>query len=281
MNYGDPSPSRTEAPHLAVVVPMFREARRISATLQDLTNWLEGWNHTSEVILVDDGSPDDTVDAVQRYLTDAPKGQLRSVRLIRLPRNLGKGGAVRRGLAESRSKWTLMMDADNAATVREVEKLLNAHTPRSGIVAGSRATRDAQVRAVAFRALTGLAFRSALSLMGMNILRDTQCGFKLYDRRAAHIAAALGQENGYTFDLEHMLLAKRAGLSVIERGIAWSHVEGGQVSAISDGLKMLRAAARLRQRLRTISDAEIKRTLAEATPPSVLIEAKPPVLVAR
>lgn len=277
----DHSTSRTDAPHLSVVVPMYREAARIGATLDDLTSWLRAWKHTSEILLIDDCSPDNTVLATQPYLTEAPIGNLRSVRLIQLPANLGKGGAVRRGLAESRGTWTLMMDADNAATIREAEKLLVHATPRSGIVAGSRAAKGANVHAVAFRALTGFAFRSALALLGMNILRDTQCGFKLYDRRAAHLAATLGRENGYTFDLEHLLLAKRAGLSVLERGITWKHVEGGQVSALSDGLKMLRAATKLRQRLATIPDTEIKRTLAQATAPAVLIEAKPAALVTR
>lgn len=279
LTFPGPETSRTDAPHLSVVVPMYREAARIGATLTDMTAWLRGWDETSEVVLVDDGSPDHTTSVVAPFLTDRPHGPLRRVRLVRLERNLGKGGAVRAGLAQSTGRFVLMMDADNAAAVREVEKLLAARTPRSGIVAGSRASRDADVQAVAFRALTGLAFRSALTLLGMNILRDTQCGFKLYDRRAAHIAATLGRENGYTFDLEHLLLVKRAGLSVLERGIAWRHVEGGQVSAVSDGLKMLRAAAKLRQRLRTIPDAEIKRALAEASAPAVMIEAKPAALV--
>lgn len=264
---------------LSVVVPMYREADRIGATLDDLVGFLTGWTMPSEIILVDDGSPDNTVDVVTPYLTDQQQGMLNSVRLVRLDRNQGKGGAVRAGLAHTSSNTVLMMDADNAATIREVDKLLPALTENTGIVAGSRALSDSDVEAVKFRAITGLIFRGALASLGMNIIRDTQCGYKLYSSDAAALLAKHSTENGYIFDLEHMLLAKRAGLEIAERGIKWRHVDGGQVSAISDGLKMLRECLRLKKKLATIETSKLRHTLAESRKPDVFVEAKPAVSV--
>ncbi|PHQ79876.1 MAG: hypothetical protein COB69_07105 [Phycisphaera sp.] len=260
---------------------MYREASRIGDTLTDTIGWLANWDRTSEVVLVDDGSPDNTVEVVQAFLTDLPSGNLQCVRLVTLKKNLGKGGAVRAGLAASRGEMVLMMDADNAATIREVDKLVSLMTADTGIVAGSRNADDAQVDAVAFRALTGLVFRLALAAMRMNVISDTQCGFKLYSRSASDLIVKLCTHNDYVFDLEHMLLARRAGLAVKERGIAWKHIEGGQVSAISDGIKMLRATVKLRRKLNSISDKTIRKAMAESPKSAVMIEAKPPAMVMR
>lgn len=267
------------ATDLSVVVPMYREADRIGATLDDLIGFLTGWNQTSEIILVDDGSPDNTVDVVTPYLSDKPRGMLHRIRLVRLERNQGKGGAVRAGLAKSEGGIVLMMDADNAATIHEIEKLLPALDTNTGIVAGSRALTDSDVEAVKFRALTGLVFRAALAALGMNVIRDTQCGYKLYSRDAARVLAEHSTENGYIFDLEHMLLAQRAGLNIEERGIKWRHVDGGQVNAVSDGLKMLRECMRLKKNLASIETSRLRQTLAESRKPDAYVEAKPAVSV--
>ncbi|GAB5495780.1 MAG: glycosyltransferase family 2 protein [Phycisphaerales bacterium] len=267
------------ATDLSVVVPMYREADRISETLNDLIGYLSDWDRTSEIILVDDGSPDNTVEVVTPLLTETHRGLLRRISLVRLERNQGKGGAVRAGLAQAAGSVVLMMDADNAATIREVEKLLPAINNEIGIVAGSRALADSDVEAVKFRAITGLIFRGALAALGMNVIRDTQCGYKLYSRDAANVLVEHSTENGYIFDLEHMLLVKRAGLGIEERGIKWRHVDGGQVSAISDGLKMLRMCVRLKKKLAAIESSRLRHTLAESRKPDAFVEAKPAVSV--
>lgn len=266
-----PVRSETEPPALSVVIPMYREAHRIGPTLDDAIPWLRAWSRTSELILVNDGSPDDTLGAVGPYLTEEPEGALRRVSLVSYEANRGKGGAVREGLARATGSAALVMDADNAATIREIERLLPALGDGVGIVAGSRESDDAQVDAVAFRRLTGSIFRTALALMGMGVIRDTQCGYKLYTREAVDIVARYASEDGYIFDLEHMLLARKAGLDIAERGIRWAHVEGGQVHAMRDGVRMLAQSARLKARLRSV---RIERA---TTRPAVTLEPKPSV----
>lgn len=252
-----PSPTAhpVEPVGVSVVIPMYREAARIVATLDDAVTLLSVAEHTSEIVLVDDGSPDDTVDHVAKYLTDEPNGPLASVRLVRHHRNRGKGAAVRTGLAAATGRWHLIMDADNAATIRELARLRAAVAPGIGLIAGSRVAEGSRVEAIAGRKLAGSVFKLALRGLGLDLVDDTQCGFKLYRADVAEQVVALGREDGYAFDLEHLLIARAAGLEIREVGIAWTHQTGGQVNPVVDGLKMLRRAAGIRARRREIEQS--------------------------
>ncbi len=241
---------------LSVIIPMYREAARIEPTLRDVLATLSPRTESSEVVLVDDGSPDDTVETVRPYLKSRADGAVQRVTLVRLARNRGKGAAVRAGLAEARGRWRLMMDADNAARVCEVDKLLAQADGGTGIVAGSRSARGAEIDAKGFRRLTGLIFKTALLTLGLRLAKDTQCGFKLYRHDVAQAIAAHGVEDRFAFDLEHLLLAQRLGTRVEEVGIRWRHVDGGQINPVIDGLKMLGQAVRIR--FRDYSGASIK-----------------------
>ncbi|MEO0513177.1 MAG: glycosyltransferase [Planctomycetota bacterium] len=243
------SADNTDVPDLSVVIPMYNEQDRIGRTLDDALSWLREQPFSSEVVLVDDGSTDRTREVVAPLLTDAGANEKPVVRLVSYGQNRGKGAAVVEGLRAARSEQTLMMDADNAASVREVLKLFRAMGDGVGLVAGSREAPDADVEAIATRRLTGALFRTALGLLGLNLIRDTQCGFKLYSRAAVDTVVEHAREPGFVFDLEHLALTRMAGLSVVERGIRWRHVDGSKVSPIADGLKMLSRAAKLRTRL--------------------------------
>lgn len=266
-------PALATQPALSVVIPMYREARRIGPTLRDAIPLLARGPRPSEIVLVDDGSPDATIPTVEPFLADQPVGALRSVRLVRHRLNRGKGAAVRTGLAAATGAWRLIMDADNAATIREVEKLFARTAPGVGLVAGSRVVRGAEVQAVASRKLTGLIFKTALRSMGMNLLADTQCGFKLYRADLAAEVATHASEDGYAFDLEHLLIARASGLRVAEVGIAWMHQEGGQVNPVHDGLRMLRRAWEIRHRR-----AELGRSVARL-PATMPQDREPPIVV--
>ncbi|VAX42306.1 hypothetical protein MNBD_PLANCTO03-1712 [hydrothermal vent metagenome] len=258
---------------VSVVIPMFREAARIDATLRDTLPLLSVAPHTTEVVLVDDGSPDSTIDRVMPYLTDAPQGPLRAVRLVRHKHNLGKGAAVRTGLDASRGSWRLIMDADNAATIRELPTLLDAARPGIGLVAGSRVAPGSRVDAIAGRKFAGSVFKLALRALGLDLLTDTQCGFKLYRTDLVEQIVELGREDGYAFDLEHLLIARATGLKIAEVGIRWTHQEGGQVNPIADGLRMLRRAAAIRARRREIMQAvkRLPQTLPTEPPMVVML----------
>ena len=236
-------------PDISVVIPMYREAKRIAPTLREVAEYARRSGRHIELVLVDDGSDDATADAAMSVVRDLPAGTFAGVILKLHGRNRGKGAAIRTGLEASTGRWVLCMDADGSSPASEVEKLL-AKSETWGMAAGSRGMPDSEVEAVANRKVAGLAFRACLAALGMNMLRDTQCGFKLYRRDAADLVVRYGREDGYTFDLEHLLILKQAGLSVGEVGVKWKHVGGGQVRPFRDGMRMLGAAVKLRARFK-------------------------------
>jgi dolichyl-phosphate beta-glucosyltransferase len=236
-------------PEVSIVIPMYREARRIGPTLREVGEYARRSGRAIELVLVDDGSDDDTVDVATAALREVPNGTFTRSEIKLHGVNRGKGAAVRTGLAASSGQWVLCMDADGSCAASEVEKLL-ARRGVAGMAAGSRGMPESEVEAVAQRRMTGIAFKACLAALGMNLLRDTQCGFKLYRRDAADLIARIGQEDGYTFDLEHLLILKRAGMGVAEVGVKWKHMDGGQVRPVRDGLRMLGAAVRLRAKFR-------------------------------
>jgi len=238
---------------LSVVVPMYREEVRIGRTLGDLVPSLErgvpGLDGASELILVDDGSEDGTKAAVEPWIREAASGRLARVRLVRHGANRGKGAGVRTGLLASEGRWRLIMDADNSCRVDQVAGLLAvALDSGAALVAGSRRAPGAVVSASVGRRITGWAFQGALSALGMRLLSDTQCGFKLYRADAAEWIARRAREDGWCFDLEHLMLARRGGFGIAEVGVVWDHREGSNVRALRDGLAMVWRAGALRAR---------------------------------
>lgn len=231
---------------------MYQEQARIGKTLADLVPWLEAQPWTSELLLVNDGSRDETESAVAPWVrNDASDGSrmLRRVRLLRHVQNQGKGAAVRTGLSHSRGQWTLMMDADNAATIREVTKLFDRATATNAVfVVGSRVSKDADVKTSASRGVVRLIYISILKSLGLAPVSDTQCGFKLYRADLAAAVASRAREKGFVFDIEHLLIARQGGFKIAEVGIKWEHQEGGTVHPIRDGLRMLARAFAIRWR---------------------------------
>lgn len=266
-------PAESAAPRLSVIIPMYQEQARIGKTLGDLVPWLESQAWTSEVLLVNDGSKDQTEAAVASWVRDGEgvqgRGALQRVRLLRHVQNQGKGAAVRTGLSHGRGQWLLMMDADNAATIREVSKLLErAGATNAAFVVGSRVSKDSDVKTSASRGLVRLVYISILKALGLAPVSDTQCGFKLYRADLARAVAGGAREKGFVFDIEHLLIARRGGFKIAEVGIKWEHQEGGTVHPVRDGLRMLARAFAIRWRAMTERGKP-------AAPAAAVVELKP------
>lgn len=229
---------------LSVVIPCYREGTRVGATLADVASYLGRRGRAAEVVVVDDGSDDNTAEVVERWAGETCGTP---ISLLRHAVNRGKGAAVRTGLGAAHGRWRLMMDADSSTRVAEVERLLAvARASGAGLVAGSRRVADAHVTAKVSRRATGAIFRAALWTLGLDLLSDTQCGFKLYREDVARAVCDLGREDRFAFDLEHLLIARSMPGGVAEAGVVWEHRDGGTVRPVRDGLAMLRSAARLR-----------------------------------
>jgi dolichyl-phosphate beta-glucosyltransferase len=215
---------------LSIVVPAYNEAGRLPATLPKLAAFCREQS-SAELLIVDDGSRDETAAMVESFAAAHP-----FARLVRNPGNRGKGYAVRHGIQESSGEWILITDADLSSPLEEFEKLLTAAKSQDcSIAIGSRALDRSLVgvHQAPLRELSGRFFNVVMRLATGLPFRDTQCGFKLYRRDAAQLVFARQQLEGFGFDVEDLMIARIHGLRTAEVPVRWDNVEGTKVSALS------------------------------------------------
>lgn len=235
-------------PTLSLVVPAYNEADRLGPYLTEIRAYLDVECRGSyEVLVVDDGSSDDTAGLVSRV-----GSRWQQLRLMRHTVNRGKGAAVRTGVLATTGRRVLFADADGATPIVEESRLAAAIHAGAMVACGSRVvpgegvTRDRNFR----RAIMGGFFSwLARRLIGVTV-RDTQCGFKMFVGDVGRALFAAGQELGYLFDLEVLALAARSGYPVVEVPVSWSERAGSKVRLFRDSYRMFRGLWRLRGRLR-------------------------------
>jgi dolichyl-phosphate beta-glucosyltransferase len=223
---------------LSVIIPAYNEAGRLAPYLQSIVSYLNGRGLSFEILVVDDGSSDRTA-----ALVEGAGRQHRSIRLIRLPRNHGKGAAVRAGMQAAQGALQLFADADGATPIQELERLEAAITNGADLAIGSRtlASRDSryQVKARLHRTLLGNLFNRIVRYLGVRHVHDTQCGFKLFRQAVAQYLFSVARINGYGFDLELLYVAQRRGYRIAEVPINWTDQPGSKVRVLRDGLAMV------------------------------------------
>jgi dolichyl-phosphate beta-glucosyltransferase len=228
---------------LSVVIPAYNEAQRLPGTLRDLRAFLDRDGRPAEVIVVDDGSADGTSEVVRRIEAEDHR-----VRLIRLPQNRGKGYAVRTGVVNTAGRLVLYADADGATPFGELARLESHLSSGARIAIGSRAIRDEATRVEArlYRRIAGRTFHAVVRLHAIRGFVDTQCGFKLFEAPVAHDLFSRMRMTGYSFDVELLLMAGRAGYAVAEVPVNWTHQPGSKVRVVRDGLRMALDVLRIR-----------------------------------
>lgn len=228
---------------VSVVIPAYNEQARIGSTLIRTLDHLAVHHPTAEVIVVDDGSTDDTTTVASQVGGDR-------VRVLRQPGNRGKGAAVRRGMLEATGEFVLFMDADLSTPIEELEKVLGYARLGSDVVIGSRAMHDSDIRSrqPRLRELMGRTFNLIVRALVMNGIRDTQCGFKLFRQRAAREVFSQLTVDGFAFDVEALILARKLGFSIKEVPVMWFHAPHSKVSPIADSARMFRDIVSLRMR---------------------------------
>jgi dolichyl-phosphate beta-glucosyltransferase len=229
---------------LSIVIPAYNEARRLPQTLRQVLDWLASRTFSfHEVIVVDDGSRDETARVVEEFAKTSP-----CVRLARNPGNRGKGYAVRNGMLEAKGEWILYTDADLSTPIEEIEKLCRAaHGQGAAIAIGSRAVDRSlvEVHQPALRELSGRFFNLVMRGVTGLPFRDTQCGFKLYRADAARQIFSQQRQEGFSFDVEDLLIARNLGIRAVEVPVRWANVEGTKVR-LSQGMKSFSDLVRIR-----------------------------------
>lgn len=235
-------------PHLAVVIPAYNEDQRIQRTLEATAAYLDKQPYEYQVIVVNDGSTDGTNRVVNEFCADHPP-----FKLLAYEPNRGKGYAVRKGMLQANADLELFCDADLATPIEEIAKLMWAIENGADIAIGSRPLRGSNlvVRQPLYREMLGRGFNKLVQLLGVPGIQDTQCGFKLFKRDAAHDVFSRCTLDGFSFDIEALYIARFLGYKIAEVPIVWSHQPGSKVSVVRDGSRMVWDLLGLRMRRRS------------------------------
>jgi dolichyl-phosphate beta-glucosyltransferase len=255
----------------SIVIPAFNEGTRLPATLEKVLSYIAQHSWGAEVIVVNDGSRDNTAELVRGLAEKNP-----ILRLIENPGNRGKGYSVRSGMLNARGRMILFADADLSSPIEEVSKLLQALENGADVAIGSRWLRsEVQTqRQPLHRQLFGRIFNLLLRItLGLRF-RDTQCGFKLFRRRAVETIFPLQRIERWGFDPEILFLARKFGFSVQEVPVAWGHSGETRIHPLVDGIRMFLEMLRVRwndstgkyEAGNTVA-SQVAKTLPEGRPP--------------
>jgi dolichyl-phosphate beta-glucosyltransferase len=227
----------------SIVIPAYNEGKRLAPTLEQVAAYVQEQGWDAEIIVVNDGSLDNTAEIVRSFAARNPH-----VQLLENPGNRGKGYSVRHGMLKARGEIILFSDADLSSPIEEMPKLLQAVEGGADIAIGSRwlraelqTTRQSLHRQLFGRIFNGLN-RVILGLQ----FKDTQCGFKAFTRRAAQTILPLQQIERWGFDPEILFLARKFGFRVQEVPVRWGHVGGTRINPVLDGSRMFEEMLRIR-----------------------------------
>ena len=221
-------------PELSIVIPSFNEELRLPGTLRAIANYIRASGRSTEVIVVDDGSRDQTAAVAALYTNQIP-----GLHVIRNAENRGKGFSVRRGMLEAGGRIVLFTDADLSAPIEEADKLLASLTDHD-VAIGSRAVDRSliTIRQARFREFAGIVFNVIVRLALRLPFVDTQCGFKAFRREPCRVVFEQQRIERFGFDPELLYLARHHGLRAIEIPVRWAHSPATKVSMFRDSLQM-------------------------------------------
>ena len=236
---------------LSVVIPAYNESDNFAkGVLEQVQEYLHKRPYRSEVIIVDDGSTDDTTKLVKKFIADKPTWQL-----ITNPHQ-GKAQTVATGISAAQGKTTLFTDFDQATPLSEIEKLLPFLDKGEDIVIGSREVEGSQREGEPwYRHLMGRGFNLFVNLFAFGNIHDTQCGFKLFKTAVAQklfsqlvVYGPHRETRAFTgaFDVEILYLAHKQGYKIAEVPVFWTHVKTPRISPIRDSVRMFFDLLRIR-----------------------------------
>jgi dolichyl-phosphate beta-glucosyltransferase len=227
----------------SIIIPAYNESQRIVRTLDRILTYITEQAWEAELIVVNDGSRDDTATIVQRFVERNP-----AIRLVENPGNRGKGYSVRNGMLNARGELLLFSDADLSAPIEEAPKLFRAIEDGADVAIGSRWLRSElqTARQPLHRQLFGRVFNLALRIILGLKFKDTQCGFKAFTRSAAQSIFPLQRIERWGFDPELIFLARKQRLRIVEVPVEWAHDEGGRINPLRDGLRMFVEVLKIR-----------------------------------
>jgi dolichyl-phosphate beta-glucosyltransferase len=230
-----------ERPSLSIIVPAYNEERRLPKTLPRIVAFLEAQDYPGEVIVVDDGSADNTANGVEEMAA-----QWSYVTLIR-NEHRGKGYAVRSGVLAAQGDYLFLCDADLSMPIEQVARFLPPELEGYDIGIGSREVAGARrYDEPSHRHLMGRVFNFLVRLLAVRGFQDTQAGFKCFRREVAHDLFPYQTMDGFGFDVEVLFIAHKRGYRIVEVPIDWYYMTNSRVSPVGDSMRMLREILQVR-----------------------------------
>jgi glycosyltransferase involved in cell wall biosynthesis len=233
----------TQYPRYSIVIPAYNEGGRIPATLDSVISCVRRFQWDAEIIVVNDGSSDNTAEIVRAISKSSPE-----LRLIENPGNRGKGYSVRSGILQALGEVVMFTDADLSSPIEEAERLFDAIAAGADIAIGSRWLESSRQthRQPFYRQFFGRCFNGATRAIMRLPFADTQCGFKAFTRHAAQTVFQLQTIERWGFDPEILFIALKRGFRVVEVPVSWAHDARTRMSYLRDGITMLEELARVR-----------------------------------
>ncbi|MCP6719010.1 MAG: glycosyltransferase family 2 protein [Patescibacteria group bacterium] len=205
--------------HLSVIIPAYNEEKRIAKTLREIHKYLKTQNYNWDILVVSDGSKDNTAGVVRGL-----SSEIENLRLIDNKENHGKGYVVRQGLLEAKGRYKVFTDADNSTSIDQVEKMWPEFEKGFDIVIGSRDIKGAvlAVPQSRIRRITGDIFNLMVQITsGLFGIWDTQCGFKGFTKKAVENVLPKCVIDRFAFDPEILVIAKKMGYKIKEIPVTW------------------------------------------------------------
>ncbi len=227
--------------YLSVIIPAYNEEKRIEKTLFEVQGYLSRKQYNYKIIAVNDGSKDGTAEILNEL-----RLKLTNLEIIDNKENRGKGYVVRQGLLAAKGDWRLFMDADNSTLIEEIEKFL-PYLKQYDIIIGSRGMEDSKIiiPQPLYRIILGKLYGLLVKIIvGLFEIKDMQCGFKLLNAKAVENILSKCQINGWSFDSEILIIAKKLGYKIKEVPVSWMDQPktnmrfGGMAKSILDLLKI-------------------------------------------
>ena len=231
----------TDRPFLSIIIPAHNEERRLPGSLEKIVAFLEKQDYQAEVIVVDNGSSDNTSGVVEGFMARYP-----FISLIREERR-GKGLAVKLGMLAARGEYLFLCDADLSMPIEEVAKFLPPQLEDYDVAIASREVEGARrYGEPPHRHLMGRVFNLIVRLLAVRGFQDTQCGFKCFRREVARDIFSRQTMEGWGFDVEVLFIAQKRGYRIVEVPINWYYMANSRVRPIRDSIRMFREVLQVR-----------------------------------
>ncbi|MCX8094465.1 MAG: glycosyltransferase family 2 protein [Candidatus Goldbacteria bacterium] len=215
---------------VSVIIPAYNEEKRLPETLKKIKNFLKKNKIKNEIIVVDDGSTDNTVSISKKY----------KVKVLKNEKNKGKGFSVKRGMLAARGEIVIFTDADLSTPVEFLKHFINEHKSGFDIVIASRALQGSEIKIPQpyLRELSGKIFNVLVRLITWLPIHDTQCGFKSFTRKAAQQIFKRLTIYGFGFDVEALYIARKLGFTISEYPVSWYNSKATKVDFLKDSIRM-------------------------------------------